>query len=677
VQITPQTAGNGVVTNRTYDPNTGLTQTIQAGVSNAVANYAFAFNQIGTLTSRTDAIGAVTENFTYDTMNRLTQYAIAGGSTKTVGYNGLGNITSKSDVGTYTYPAAGLARPHAVGSITGAINTIFTYDANGNMLAGQGRTVTYTSFNMSASITQGSSTVTLTYDANHARIKQVAPDGTTIYVAGPAGVERFAATSGLVTWNEYLSAGGQLVGVHFSRSDTTQATRHFVTDHLGSVAVLTDEMGAVVERLAYDAWGKRRYPNGADDPAGAITSQTTKGFTGHEHIAAVGLINMNARVYDPVIGRFMTADSVVQDIYLSQILNRYSYVNNNPLSLTDPSGHFIAELLGALFVGAILAPIIKEVPIIGSLYVIGVSIACGPAGPICGAVASAAVTGIQGGDLGDMLKAAVLSYAQAVAFNAVGDLLGKAPTMFERFFAHGVVGGTLSELQGGSFQSGFLSAGIASLAHGVHLGGRVEDTALRAVLGGIGSVAGGGKFENGAITAAFAYLYNDWRHGTLGYRAQIELLRWHQQGPDGNRWSGNITCLGFFGNCRPDFVYKNEDGSWDIWEMKPAGQDAVASAEAKKYVQDVVEDGKLNVFLGGSDRILDGTASLSLRITDGFGYVTFTYLSSGPGVVTWSANTANEYVYLLRSLAKGPAGGFYPLPPLPGGPPLPMPVPIR
>jgi hypothetical protein len=53
---------------------------------------------------------------------------------------------------------------------------------------------------------------------------------------------------------------------------------------LGSVAVITDAAGQVVERLSYDAWGKRRYPNGGDDPTGAITSLTTKGFTGHEQI---------------------------------------------------------------------------------------------------------------------------------------------------------------------------------------------------------------------------------------------------------------------------------------------------------------------------------------------------------------------------------------------------------
>ena len=72
------------------------------------------------------------------------------------------------------------------------------------------------------------------------------------------------------------------------------------------MAILTDEAGNVVERLGYDAWGKRRQPNGQDDPAGSVTSQTTRGFTGHEQLDDVGLNHMNGRVYDPLLGRFGT-----------------------------------------------------------------------------------------------------------------------------------------------------------------------------------------------------------------------------------------------------------------------------------------------------------------------------------------------------------------------------------
>jgi hypothetical protein len=87
-----------------------------------------------------------------------------------------------------------------------------------------------------------------------------------------------------------------MLGVCVLGSDSSIVTRYFHTDNLGSIAVITDESGAVVERDSYDAWGKRRFPNGADDPAGSIESQTTRGFTGQEELADVGLVHLNGRV---------------------------------------------------------------------------------------------------------------------------------------------------------------------------------------------------------------------------------------------------------------------------------------------------------------------------------------------------------------------------------------------
>jgi uncharacterized protein RhaS with RHS repeats len=85
-----------------------------------------------------------------------------------------------------------------------------------------------------------------------------------------------------------VEPGGEMVGMHVDRSDATTYTRYFHKDHLGSIATITDAAGAVVERLSYDAWGKRRFPNGQDDPSGSIASQTTRGFTGHKQLADVG-----------------------------------------------------------------------------------------------------------------------------------------------------------------------------------------------------------------------------------------------------------------------------------------------------------------------------------------------------------------------------------------------------
>jgi len=78
-----------------------------------------------------------------------------------------------------------------------------------------------------------------------------------------------------------------------------------------------------------------------------------RGYTGHEHLPMFGLINMNARLYDPVIGRFLSPDPYVQAPYFSQNFNRYSYAWNNPLRYTDPNGEFIHIIVGAVVGGAI------------------------------------------------------------------------------------------------------------------------------------------------------------------------------------------------------------------------------------------------------------------------------------------------------------------------------------
>ena len=129
--------------------------------------------------------------------------------------------------------------------------------------------------------------------------------------------------------------------MHVENSDETTSTRYFHKDHLGSISIITDEAGAVVERLSYDAWGKRRNADGTDDPAGSITSQTTRGFTGHEELDWVGLVHMNGRVYDPLLARFGTADPMTESPFSMQGWNRYSYVGNSPL--TSPTLAAIAS----------------------------------------------------------------------------------------------------------------------------------------------------------------------------------------------------------------------------------------------------------------------------------------------------------------------------------------------
>lgn len=98
----------------------------------------------------------------------------------------------------------------------------------------------------------------------------------------------------------------------------------------------------MTERLAYDPWGKRRFiattPGLPDDLDTLVGQQTDRGYTEHEHLDEIGVIHMNGRVYDPLVGRFMSADPHVTYPLNLQSFNRYAYVLNNPLRYTDPSG---------------------------------------------------------------------------------------------------------------------------------------------------------------------------------------------------------------------------------------------------------------------------------------------------------------------------------------------------
>jgi RHS repeat-associated protein len=232
------------------------------------------------------------------------------------------------------------------------------------MLSGAGRAVTYTAFNMVATITQGASTYSWTYDDQHRRIH----GQSRFYINDPGtgALSEMVGGKQNKTWYDYVQAEGRIVAElpRVTPSGSAPGPFYFVTDSLGSIAVVTDSTGTVVERDAYDPWGKRRNPaTGIDDPAcgTAPPSVSSRGYTGHEHIDVVCLINENARVYDPAIGRFMSPDSEESDPYNPQNLNPYTYVDNRPLTLTDPTGHQPVEVV--VVIGEAFEPILAPVAI--------------------------------------------------------------------------------------------------------------------------------------------------------------------------------------------------------------------------------------------------------------------------------------------------------------------------
>jgi len=124
------------------------------------------------------------------------------------------------------------------------------------------------------------------------------------------------------------------------RTGSTDSLFYICTDHLGSITALVNENGTLVERHSYDAWGRERDPNDWSSytvAAGILD----RGYSSHEQLREFGLINMNGRVYDPILGRMLSPDNDVQNPFDSQNLNRYTYCLNNPLLYTDPTGNTV------------------------------------------------------------------------------------------------------------------------------------------------------------------------------------------------------------------------------------------------------------------------------------------------------------------------------------------------
>ena len=337
--------GNGLIQTRGYNRNTSWLEdailVTKFGRQLLLENYLY--DRIGNVSSRTqfwDEDG-FTETFLYDELNRLKESKV-GIQEQLFTYDDAGNLKSKTggDAGVggvnYVYPPQGNASvlPHAVRQVdTG----IYEYDLNGNMkIAPQGRSYTWSSFDMPLVITKDTISSSFVYGPEHQRTRQTRSDGS-VEVYGGAQVTE--TKGGVLTVKTYWPFGA---GVEIDVGTAPTELNWVHADRLGSPVAISDVSGALNERLAYDAWGKRRSTDGKSTPDKLDGVIDNRGFTNHEMLDQLELVHMNGRLYDPSIGRFVTADPLIGDPTNGQNYNRYSYVLNNPTNLTDPTG-FAAE----------------------------------------------------------------------------------------------------------------------------------------------------------------------------------------------------------------------------------------------------------------------------------------------------------------------------------------------
>ncbi|GAB6010243.1 polymorphic toxin type 23 domain-containing protein [Dysgonomonas reticulitermitis] len=315
--------GGTLTATRTYNSQGLLTNIKTVKGSAILHDMAYVFNgATGNLTSRTGMIPQA-ESFIYDDLDRLTTVKHGSATVMSMDYMPNGNIDSKTGLGLYDYGS----RPHAVSSVENTNGLISTED----------QVITYTAFNKAASISDKVGTDSLlldiTYGPDRQRWKSELKKNNalqkTIIFAGDYEV---VTENGVTRQLYYISGGDGLAAVYVKQQGQTDQVYYVHADHLGSIVKLTDGEGTEVFKASYDAWGNRTVTNNA--------FAFHRGYTGHEHLEEFGLINMNGRMYDPVLGRFLSPDPYVQMMDFSQNYNRYSYVLNNPLRFTDPSGEF-------------------------------------------------------------------------------------------------------------------------------------------------------------------------------------------------------------------------------------------------------------------------------------------------------------------------------------------------
>ena len=344
-QVTRETLGNGLKTTRVFDAVTGWVSAIKCGPNGGTCsqNQSYLYDLVGNVKQRQNNNLGLTEDFWYDEVNRLDYSKLNNQLNLDMSYDPMGNITSKSDVAsgaTWTYDST---RKHQL-RLAGTSGVAYTYDGNGNVMTRGSQTIGWDPYNYPTLFSAAGESIALYYNANHERWKQVqttaAVQVTTVY----AGKLFEKVTIGSADeYRYYIYANGNAVSVMSRASGGGVSTRYLLSDVQGSTSKITDSSGATVVSESFSPFGERRNPaTWSGQPVnGELTtgSQITQlGYTGQDALGSFGLNHMNGRVQDAVTGRFLSADPYVTEPGNTQNFNRYSYVYNNPLTFTDPSG---------------------------------------------------------------------------------------------------------------------------------------------------------------------------------------------------------------------------------------------------------------------------------------------------------------------------------------------------
>ncbi|NLE05703.1 MAG: hypothetical protein GX638_13020 [Crenarchaeota archaeon] len=314
-------------------------------VAPGVMSMHYQYDNKGNLESRYDYLTHQEERFLYDGANRLSSYEIlndVSAQTYNISYDpATGGITTKPYVG-FDMAYQGDGKPlHALSRVSGIPAFIGETPQD----------IEYTDFSKVKRITQGNKTHQITYGVDRQRIKGTfATSGNTTLTKYYLGsYEEEHKPDGSIRKLHYIYTGNGLTAI-MVKNGSTDSLYYTYCDYQGNLLAVTDALGNVKEKLAYGPWGLRRSPSNWTQTDIRTSFLFSRGYTMHEHLDGFGLINMNGRVYDPIMAQFLSPDPFIQAPGNWYNYNRYGYCLNNPLIYTDPSGEFfwMPVIIGAI-----------------------------------------------------------------------------------------------------------------------------------------------------------------------------------------------------------------------------------------------------------------------------------------------------------------------------------------
>ena len=457
-----------------------------------------------------------TEEFKYDEFDRLTQYVSLDGIVQKVDYSESGNIIDKSDMGVYSYENAN--RPNQLTSMSNEMG-VYPYGT---------RDIMYNVWNRVSRIRDDVSMYKMEFEYDEDGIRnwaKLTKQNVLIREIEYTGDLEHIKTNNTDDYFVYL---GDNLLCHYNKN--VSECLYICTDHLGSVLRIVDEQGESKFEAIYDAWGNQKV---IKNSIGFI-----RGYTGQEEMPEFGLVNLNARLYDPMLGRFLSPDDYLQMPENSQNYNRYAYCLNNPLKYNDPSGN--------------------------CFDLISIGLAMWQAGLTSWANGDTFCDGVV-----DYAK----DYAKNLAFNLVGQgmaygigeifghSMGSVWNEAFRAGAHGLSNGLLYVMQGKDFGTGFAAGSLSSIAgSGAEAAFNNENVTI-AVMAASGALAtlitdgSGNSMLSGAMigfnVGSLNHCGGDWyedEDGEIVYKNTIDGRQYEGLKFRGHTYSKDNKYYSFFGN---------------------------------------------------------------------------------------------------------------------------------